>query len=214
MEDQISQKLDAFFNNFTPVKEESGFILIHAEESPTGVFYLKKGLVRQYVISPKGEEITLNIFRPKAFFPLMWAINGTPNKYYFEAISEIEGWRAPAEEVVTMIKNNPDVMYDLLARLYKGVDGLLGRMTNLMVGNARAKVIFTIMNMHDRFNKNAEQAIPFESTHKDLASISGVTRETFSREIKKLEEEGLLKMEKGNITILQLAGLEKALYIS
>lgn len=214
MEDQISQKLDNFFSSYTPVKEDSGFILIHAEEVPAGVFYLKKGLVRQYAISPRGEEITLNIFRPKSFFPLMWAINKTPNKHYFEAISEIEAWRAPAEEVVAMIKTNPDVMYDLLGRLYKGIDGLLGRMTHLMIGNARAKVIFTIINMHDRFNKNTDLSIPFESTHKDLASISGVTRETFSREIKKLEEERLVKMEKGNITILQIGELEKALFIS
>lgn len=165
MEDQISQKLDIFFNKYTLVTGKKGDIFIHAEEPPAGIFYLKKGLIRQYVVTQKGEEITVNIFRPASFFPMMWAINKTSNKFYFEAISDVELWRAPSEDVVQFIKNEPDVMYDLLARLYKGLDGLLGRMTHLMSGNARAKVIFTILNMRDRFSNNTN-IIDFDTTQK------------------------------------------------
>lgn len=212
MENDIKKKLDQFFSQFTFLTYQKGDVFIHADEPPAGIFYLTKGLVRQYIITSKGEDLTVNIYKPLSFFPMMWAINETENLFYFEAMGDIEMWRAPKEEVVGFIKNEPDVLYDLLSRLYKGVDGLLARMTYLMAGNARAKIIFTILNVAYRFAITEKDIdINLAITHKDLAAISGTTRETFSREIKKLEKAGLVSLKKGTIHIPSQQKLEEEL---
>jgi CRP/FNR family transcriptional regulator len=184
------------------VKPRSG-----SNSSWIGVFYLEKGLVRQYTITVKGEELTVNIYKPPSFFPMMWAINGTQNSFYFEAMEDSTLWRAPIEPVIQLLKTDINVTYDLVSRLYRGLDGVIGRIIYMMAGTARSKVIYTILNLYYRFGQSDKHL-----THKELAAISGTTRETFSREIKKLENEGLIEIHNGmKIYLPDVVKLEEAL---
>ena len=206
MQEEVQKKLNSFFEKYTQVNGKKGDIFIHAEEAPVGIFYLQKGLVRQYVITPKGEELTVNIFKPPSFFPMMWAINDTANDFYFEAMEDVSLWRAPKNQTLDFLKSDPMVAFDLLSRLYRGIDGLLARLTYLMSASSRAKIIFTLLNMHYRFGKNDKHI-----THKELAAISGTTRETFSRELKKLEHEGIVETHNGVISITSVEKMEDVL---
>src|SRR3989344_4646928 len=136
MNETIRKKLDDFFTKFKHQQYKKGEILIRADDEPQGIFYLKSGVVRQYSISKDGEEQTLNLYKPISFFPLMWAINETPNTFYFEAAVDVEVHRAPKDEVIAFLKSEPEVMYDLVTRLYKGMHGLLTRIEYLQSGDA------------------------------------------------------------------------------
>src|SRR5690606_4775066 len=130
-----------------------GSVIVHAGDDPKGVMYLIKGHVQQYDIAGNGEQIIVNIYKPSAFFPMSWAINKTPNQYFFEATSDLEYYLAPAEDAVHFLRNNPDVTFDLLARVYSGTDGLLRRMAHLMGGNARSRLLFELKVQTQRFGK-------------------------------------------------------------
>ena len=43
------------------------------------------------------------------------------------------------------LQANPDVVYDLLTRLYRGLDGLLGRMSQLMAGSAKSRLMYELL---------------------------------------------------------------------
>lgn len=210
MKDSILEKIDQFFTQYKYHTYKKGELLIRAEENPLGIFYLKSGFVREYAISVKGDEIVLNIFKPFAFFPMSFAINKSFNPYFFEAAENIEVWIAPVEEVVKFIKNNPDVLFDLLSRVYKGTDGLLTRMTYLMSGNAYERLIIELLIYAKRFG-NGEARVEIKISEKDLAAQSGMTRETVSREMKLLKEKGLIKVDNSTLAISNLTKLEAEL---
>lgn len=205
MDIKIADKLEGFFTKFKHQIYKKGEILIRADDDPSGIFYLKKGFIKEYAISKKGDELVVNIFKPIVFFPMSWAINNTPNKYFFEAITNAEIYKAPKEKVLAFVKSNPDVLYDLLGRVYKGTDGLLVRMIYLMSGNAYARLIAELLISVKRFGN------PLRISEKELAAQSGMTRETVSREIKTLKEKGLVKFERGTIIIKSLNELEEEL---
>jgi len=97
----ISHKLkefEAFYKQFTAREYKKGELLIRADDDPQGIFCLTKGYVRQYTNSKAGFELTLHILKPLSYFPMVWAINGTPNVYYFEALTSVEVRRAPRDE--------------------------------------------------------------------------------------------------------------------
>lgn len=179
--------------------------MIRADDDPPGIFYLKKGYVREYAISKKGDELVVNIFKPFSFFSMSWAINNTPNMYFFEAVTDLGVWRVPKDKALEFIKANPDVLYDLLSRVYKGTDGILTRMTYLMAGNAYARLITELIIYARRFGN------PINISEKDLAASSGMTRETVSREIKKLKDKKLITFQKGKLLIKDISGLEEEL---
>lgn len=83
-------------------------------------------------------RLYLTYFKPPAFFPMSLAINNVSNPYIYEADTEVVVRQAPAQDVLEFVKSNPDVMLNLLSRkLYRGTDGLIGRIVQLMSGSAQ-----------------------------------------------------------------------------
>ena len=202
MNKKIAEKINKFFVQFKHQFYKKGEILIRADDNPSGIFYLKEGIVKEYAISRKGDELVVNVFRPISFFPMSWAINNTPNQYFFEAMTDLDLFKAPKEEAIEFIKTNPDVLYDLMSRVYKGVDGILARMTYLMAGNAYAKLITELIIYAKRFGTTNR------ISEKDLAASSGITRETVSREMKILKDKGFITFNKNILVIKDLKMLE------
>lgn len=214
MEVSVKQKLDDFFKVHKNQKYRKGEILVRADDDPSGIFYLIDGVVRRYSISSAGEELTINIFKPISFFPMSWAINNTPSQHYFEAMTNVEVWRAPKEDVLKFIKENNDVMFDLMSRVYHGLEGYMMRMEYLMAGNAQARLITELLIYARRFGKleGNKIIVDLKVTEKDLASQSGMTRETISREIQKLKQTRLIDFKKNQIIINDLQELEQHLF--
>lgn len=209
MENALKEKLDAFFTKYKHQLCKKGEILIRADEEPSAILYLKNGRVKEYAISHKGNEIVVGVFKPISFFPMSWAVNKTENHYYYEAIEDIDVWKAPADDVVTFVKNEPDVLLDLLKRVYHGTDGLLMRMTYLMSGNAYAKLIAEILIHMRRFgSKNQDGHMSVTVTEVDIAAYAGLTRETVSREIKKLKDKGLVSFLGKTLVVYDLEALQ------
>ena len=153
MDTKITRKLDKFFAQYSSQTVKKGAILIRAGDEPKGIFYLKNGNIRQYAISKNGEELILNIYKPHTFFPMAWAVDAYPNTYYFDAMDESVVFIAPKEDVIAFVKREPDVLFDLVKRLFIGLDGLLSRLEFLMSGTARQKLITIILICAKRFGE-------------------------------------------------------------
>lgn len=211
MDKEIRDKVDRFFGQFQKRQYRKGEVLVRADENPPGIFYLKSGTVRQYDITERGTVVILNIFKPPAFFPMSWAINQPDNEYFFEAMEQVELHLVPREEAVKFIRDNPDVMFDLLSRLYRGTDGLLKRMSYLMGSTAYNRVLLELIIAARRFGQKSDKGeIRLDMTAGDLASRTGLTRETVSRELQKLKSEKLVRISLGIIVIPDLSALERA----
>ncbi|MEK7599626.1 MAG: Crp/Fnr family transcriptional regulator [Patescibacteria group bacterium] len=212
MASEIEQKIAKHFDKYPLRSYPKGQILVFAGEDPEHIFYLIKGKVRQYDVSYRGDEVVVNVFMPPAFFPMSWAINKTPNKYFLKTEADTELRVIPSEDALEFIKSNPDVMLDLLSRLYRGVDGLMGRMVHLMSGTANSRLIYELIIECRRSKKNDEHASYDLTTNESgMAARSGLSRETISREMHKLKAEGLVKVTSKGIVVKDLAKLEQKL---
>lgn len=206
----IIKKLDRFFGQYKFIKFRKREIIIRADDQPLGIFYLKSGVTREYVISPKGEELTLNIFRPYAFFPMPYALNQTINNHFYEAQTPVEAWRAPTDAVVEFLKKEPEVTLDLLSRIYRGLQGLFLRMEYLMGGSATERLIAELVIYGKRFGevKNGQVEVNLRLTQKDLAAQTGTARETVGRILKSLSQKKLIVFKRKKLIINDLGGLE------
>lgn len=210
MDINIQDKLDKFFAGHRPQTYTPKEILIRADEEPSGVFYLKNGVVKMYAISSQGEEVIINTFRPVSFFPMNWVLNDSISHYYFEAVTEVKIIKAPKDQFLKFLESEPIVVFDLVKRIYKGLEGYFSRMEYLMSGGAQARLITEILIYAKRFGKESgdNTVINLKLTEKDLAAQTGIARETVSREIHKLKEKGLIDFEKNTLTVKNLLTLE------
>lgn len=209
MNDEVKESVERFFASYPLKRFKKGHIIIHAHDTPSSVYFLAKGHVVEYDISPAGNEVVVNAFKPGAFFPMSLAINKGHNYYFFEAASPLTLRLAPAEDVVAFLKTNPEVTFDLLRRVYLGTDGLLRRMAHLMGGRSRSRLIFELLNAAARFGEKApDGSVSISLTETDLSRRSGMSRETISRTMAQLREAGLVIVQPGGIRITDAAALE------
>lgn len=184
-----------FYKQFKIRDYKKGEMLIRADDDPQGIFCLTKGYVRQYTISKTGTELTLHILRPLSYFPMVWAVNGTPNVYYFEALTEVEVGRAPRDQVVSFIKDKPTIIFALMSELLEDYAETLTRVEHLVFSDAYRRVISVLLYIIKHFGEKNHDGIIVRHrfTQQDIATLVGVSRETASNEISKLEKKGLVK---------------------
>jgi len=212
MTDEVKDKVGAFFQNYPKRTYAKGQIIAHAGEELEGVLYLVEGRVNQYDIAPNGSEVVVNVFKPPAFFPMSWAINKTPNQYFFKAATQVVAHLAPADEAVAFLKREPDVTFDLLARVYRGTDGLLRRLAHIMGGDARSRLMYEIVIAAHRFSQDEADGtwrIPLKEG--ELATQTGLTRETANRVIRDLKAEGLVQVTGAKLIVPDIARLQDEL---
>lgn len=212
MQDDIKTKTATFFAQYPVRAFGKREIIIRAETELPGVFYLIEGRVSQYDITPSGNEVVVNVFKPGAFFPMSAALNNTPNYYFFEASTNIKVHIAPPEAAVLFLQNNPDVTFDLLKRVYKGADGVLRRMAHLMGGDAKHRLLFEILNAAYRFGepqKDGSIRVPLHEG--DLARQSGLARETVNRHIQAFKSAGWIEVGHQGMIIKDMQKLESLL---
>ncbi|MFE0362317.1 Crp/Fnr family transcriptional regulator [Streptomyces griseoaurantiacus] len=88
------------------------------------------------------------------------------------------------------------VLLDLTARIYRGLDGIFARMVQLMAGTARSRVCNELVLMARPFgDPRGDGTYALRVTEQRLAELTGLARETVSRELKRLKQEGLLRAE-------------------
>lgn len=212
MPTNVQQQVQEFFAQYPTRNFRKGELLIDAEEAPKGVFYILEGRVSQYDITSTGNEVVVNVFKPGAFFPMSWAMNSTANYYFFEASTDVLVREAPAREAIQFLKDNPEVLFDLLARVYRGVDGVLRRMAHLMGGDARTRLIFELLNAAYRFGElQPDGSVLVTLKESDLAKHSGLARETVSRAMKDLKRANLVHITQDGITVKDTKQLEAAI---
>ncbi len=208
---KVNEKLSEFFARSEERAHSKGDSIIFAGQEPEGVFFLVDGLVEQYDVTPEGNKITVNVFKPSAFFPMSWAINRVPNEYFFAALTDVRVKRAHPDDVARFLHDNPDALFDLLSRVYKGTDGLLRRLVLAASGIASNRLIFELLIEAHRFGGvTSGETKMIKVKQSNLAARSGLARETVSRELHKLERDGLLKLSKQGIQ-LNIEQLEERL---
>ncbi|OGE77018.1 hypothetical protein A3J19_04795 [Candidatus Daviesbacteria bacterium RIFCSPLOWO2_02_FULL_41_8] len=205
-----TKEFEAFYRQFAIRSYKKGEMLIRADDDPQGIFCLKKGYVRQYTISKAGYELTLHILRPISYFPMVWAVNGTPNVYYFEALTLVEVGRAPREQVVNFIKDKPTIIFELLSELIEDYAESLTRIEHLVFSDAYRRVISVLLYIAKHFGEKEGKGIVIHNrfTQQDIATLVGVARETASNEMVKLEKKGLVKYVDHSILFESINKLE------
>lgn len=201
---------ETFYKQFTIREYKKGEVLIRADDDPQGIFCLTKGYVRQYTISKNGFELTLHILKPISYFPMVWAVNGTPNVYYFEALTPVEVGRAPRDQVVNFIKDKPAVIFELMSELLEDYAETLTRVEHLVFSDAYRRVISVLIYIAKHFGEEHGKGIIVHHrfTQQDIATLVGVARETASNEMVKLEKKGLIKHIDHSILIESVKELE------
>ena len=202
---------DAFFKQFPFKVFKKRTPIINADTLTNDIFYIKKGYARAYGVSPSGQELTMVIFQPGDFFPLISTIRPQKIDYYIESLTEIEVIAVPRNQFIVFLQGRPDLTQDLTMRITERFEGALKRMEYLVFGTAAQRLISIILILGERFGLVTQGNIFVNAplTHRDLASLVGITRETTTLILRDLVKKSYIEFRNRHIVIKNLRALKR-----
>lgn len=207
-----NSKLHKFFTKGKLLRYKKGETILRSGDLPQGVLFLKSGYARLESISREGKELTLVIYMPGEFFPVVWTFFGERASIYdLEALTNCEIVRVPREELMDLLRINPDVFFDITKHILTRFQLALRRMTYLTFGNSASKLASILLICGREFGVKKSEGIEIQIplTHKDISNLVGVTRETVSIELKKFDRRGLIGYNNKRIVLKDLNALEQ-----
>ncbi len=179
----IDPELLAYFTTHTHQTFDAGEVIVAAESEPKGAYLLESGLIKMYAITASGKTYIHNLLKPGGIFPLIWLVTGLPNRYYFETLEPVSVYRAEREQTLNFIQSHATVTTDISRRFLIGMDGYFEHTEIIAEGSAAQKLENTISMLRRRFGPSFKATLHL--THQELASLSGLSRETVTRLLKK-----------------------------
>ena len=208
------EDLETYFNNGRTLKYEKGETIINGLDEPDGVYIIKEGFVKAYTLTKDGQENLLLVHDTGEFIPLLWALDGSHTSgLYYVAMSDVTVLKTTKEKLRSAMSENSWLSQEILKQSVQIITTYSQRITALEFRTARERIIAEILNLAEMFGKKHGNKILIDApiTHQDIANSIHMTRETASRALGLLFEEGLLEQDERLFTILDLAELKKEL---
>lgn len=212
MNKSVYAKANERFSRYTLRRYRKGQMLIFSNEEPKNIIYLVKGIVRKYEISYKGDEIIVELFKSPNILPLSWLLHQSPNRYYYDAATNIQVKLIPPDIALEFINSSKKILLDLLGSLHRDKDVMLGRMLHLMAGTAKSRLLYELIVECQKFgDKISDNSCNLQLNESDIAAQTGLSRETVSREIQKLGGKDVLEVKRNCIHVNDYSALVRKL---
>jgi CRP-like cAMP-binding protein len=190
-----SESIISHFNEGSPVHFMKGDVLVQGDEVPSGVFFIQTGYVKAYSISQQGQENLLLIHGANEIMPLPWALDG-PQKVgiFYEAMSGVKVLLTSKDSLRIEMGSNSWLTEQIMRQLVNTFTVYAQRIQNLGYRLPRERVIACLLDLATRFGQKDGLHITIQSpiTHQDIADSINMTRETASRAIEQLTQDGLI----------------------
>ncbi|MCG8350012.1 MAG: Crp/Fnr family transcriptional regulator [Chloroflexales bacterium] len=176
------------------------YIMLEGEQPP-GLFFVLRGKVRLSRTAPDGREQVLAMVGPGENFNPVPIFDGQTNPSTARAMSPVSCLLLPCTDLLALIRTHPDLALAALNEMAGQLRELVSLVEDLAFRSVRARLARRLLT------EAAEGAA--ELTHQELAERAGTVREIAGRALRRLAEEGLVRLERGRVIVLDPAGLER-----
>jgi len=179
-------------------------LILIEEEVGSSMFVILDGRVKISRISDDGREVILSILSEGDFFGEMSLLDGQTRSANVTAIDNSELLVIRREEFLQMLHDYPQIAINLLKELAQRIRKGDEHIKSLSLQDAKGRVANTLVRIAEDYGvfRKGQVEINELPLQQDLANMAGTSRETISRVIKTLIQQGYLKKERGKIIIL------------
>jgi CRP-like cAMP-binding protein len=208
-------QIKRFFSQFPSKKFPKGHIILKPGDIFENVYFIKSGFVRAYTVTPKGDS-TINLFKPLLYFSLIHFISEHRNDYFFQALTPVEVYVVPFAEYRKFTEADNNISPAIMDLFFGSLMNLFVNQGNIVNGSSENKVASILLQLtHDYGElKNGKLVVNFPATHRIIANLIGLTRETTSVQMSRLQKKGIISTKRTQFIVLDLEKLKKQAQVS
>lgn len=169
------------------------------------LYFIKEGFVKLYRISEDGKVTTSYPYGPGDVLGFR-ALTSRDKcaRHNVEAITDIKVMTLSHQEFFDICLNCPEYLIDLLHLCLSRLLYTETRLEAFITTDTAFRVAIFLNYCMKKFGKeiNGQITLPIALTHQLISEFIGSVRETVTLALNRLEDEKIIKIEKGKITIL------------
>lgn len=194
------QELYDTFDKITSfVQKERKQIFFFEEQEGENVYFLTSGMVKLYKTNEEGKEAIIHFVRPGELFAEILLY--LRNRYPVTAVATENSTALTinSKKLFDIVKQKPEISMKLIGTLAQRIKYFVNMVENLTLADAQKRFLNYLKNLSAKKNSST---FTLPTSKSDVALLLGVAPETFSRLLKKMSDEGLLKVDGKDITLL------------
>ncbi|MDX1773385.1 CRP/FNR family transcriptional regulator [Oceanihabitans sediminis] len=198
-----NESINALLNQCRLETFEKGECIINKKKTLYKFYYMINGKIKVFNLNQETDKhYTLFLLLKDDVFDVFSLISKHQHNVCYEVLEDTELLVFSCETIREWLLKNPIILNELFKYTIQklqvleyhlldlGTNGLLVRLANLLLEN---------------YNINTQQIENINNlTHKELAELIGTTRAVFNRHIQALKKEGIIRIERKNIYVIDV----------
>jgi CRP/FNR family transcriptional regulator len=186
---------------------DGGQVIYIEGEPAESIYILESGWVKATRMTREGREQAMMFLRPVEIFGDIAVLTGTTYPGTVVALEDVAVLVIPAQTMLDLIQRQPTFAMAVIRHLGKRVLHYIHLVEDLSLRSVEARLAHTLLQnaeLHD-----GRLIVPRRdwTTFDEMAVRLGTVRDVLSRALHTLENEGLLKLERREIILLDPKGL-------
>jgi CRP/FNR family transcriptional regulator len=183
-----------------------GEVLCREGEDCRGLFLLGQGSVKIFKTSGSGREVMLAIEAAPSSVAEVPLFDGGPYPATVSAADDVIAYLVTKQDFQHVCRLNPEVPLKVLAVVGQRLRRLVRVVESVTFGSVRQRLARALLEFCDQAHTGA---FVLPVTHEELALRLGTVREVVSRNLGRFQAEGLLRVHRREIELLDGPGLER-----
>ncbi len=190
---------------------DHGQILFSAGDPASGFYVLFEGRIKLYKVSADGKEYILRVVRSGETFAEAAAFSGLTYPVFAESMSKCRLVYFDTNDFRDLIQQSPQLALNMIATMAALLQSLNQKIEDLSLREVAARLSRHLLARAREDHGAATDGVSFnlETTKSALAARLGTIGETLSRTFKKLQQNGLMAMDRDRVTLLDCHQLQQ-----
>jgi CRP-like cAMP-binding protein len=186
-----------------------GELLFSEGDACRGLHIVASGKLRIFKSSPSGREQVLAVEGPGGSVAELPVFDGGPYPASVSAVEDSQILFISRDDFRRFCLEHPEVALKMLAVVGARLRRLVGIIEELSFATVRQRLVSALVRLAQTEGTRTEQGIEFQlpGTHQDLAHQLGTVRELVSRNLMRLQADGLLQVDARSIVVRDMPGL-------
>lgn len=184
-----------------------GDVIYAPADAGLAVLVLARGRVKIHDLTPAGRETILAFIEEGELFGEVAVLDGRPRREFAAAVEPSEVLAIPREDFVALLEARADLTLSVTRLVGLRRERIEARLRNTLFLSSRGRLAHLLLELIESHGDG--HAIRFPLSHQDLAGLIGVTRETVTLALGRLQADGLIAVQRRRVVVRDLARLRR-----
>ena len=194
-----------------PRKYSTGQLVFSEGEPCAGMYVVESGHIRIFKSSAGGREQVLSVDGPGSSVAELPVFDGGNYPASVAAVEDSTLLFVSKQDFQLLCLTHPQVALKVLRIVGARLRRLVGIIEELSFTTVRHRLVSLLVRMAQKVGANATTEITLPANNQELAAQIGTVRELVSRNLSRLQAEGLIQIDGRSVVILNLKALESEL---